>query len=188
MRVSDRLILCGVLATAAAWHSVSALAAPSATLENTLRGTSESYFTLPHWEAVVGTALIVMLCVILHYETFNGLTLLLPKLRTRRRPRVLILIFSILGLHILEIWIFGLGYFWLLQSPALGALHGVPVHGLPDYVYFSAVVYNTLGFGDIVPVGPIRFLTGTEAMTGLVLITWSASFTFLEMQRFWKPK
>lgn len=188
MRSLVRMLPRVTVAAAAVCHGVNALAAPTATLENTLHGTSESYFTLPHWTAVLGTAFIVMLCVLLHYETFNGLTLLLPKLRTRRRPRVLILIFSILGLHILEIWIFGLGYFWLLQDPALGSLHGVPVHGLPDYVYFSAVVYNTLGFGDIVPVGPIRFLTGTEAMTGLVLITWSASFTFLEMQRFWKPK
>jgi hypothetical protein len=29
-------------------------------------------------------------------------------------------------------------------------------------------------------------MTGTEALTGFLLITWSASFTFLEMQRFWK--
>lgn len=53
-------------------------------------------------------------------------------------------------------------------------------------VYFSVVVYTTLGLGDLVPEGAIRFLTGTEALTGSVLITWSASFTFLEMQRFWK--
>jgi hypothetical protein len=30
----------------------------------------------------------------------------------------------------------------------------------------------------------VRFPTGTEALTGLVLITWSASFTFIEMQPF----
>ncbi len=34
--------------------------------------------------------------------------------------------------------------------------------------------------------GPIRFIGGTMALTGLVLITWSASFTFLEMERFWR--
>ena len=47
-------------------------------------------------------------------------------------------------------------------------------------------VYTTLGFGDLVPLGPIRHMTGSESVAGLVLITWSASFTFLEMQRFWK--
>jgi hypothetical protein len=29
-------------------------------------------------------------------------------------------------------------------------------------------------------------MTGTEALTGFVLIAWSASFTFVEMERFWK--
>ncbi|RZA02340.1 MAG: two pore domain potassium channel family protein, partial [Moraxellaceae bacterium] len=46
--------------------------------------------------------------------------------------------------------------------------------------------FTTLGLGDITPVGAIRFLAGTEALTGFVLVTWSASFTFVEMQRFWK--
>jgi hypothetical protein len=31
----------------------------------------------------------------------------------------------------------------------------------------------------------VRFLAGMEALSGFVLITWSASFTFLEMQRYW---
>jgi len=53
-------------------------------------------------------------------------------------------------------------------------------------VYFSAVTYSTVGFGDVIPTGPLRFLVGTEALTGFVLITWSASFTYLEMQRYWK--
>lgn len=34
----------------------------------------------------------------------------------------------------------------------LGAL------GLLDSVYLSAITYTTVGFGDVVPVGPIRFL------------------------------
>ena len=30
-------------------------------------------------------------------------------------------------------------------------------------------------------------MTGVEALAGLVMITWSASYTFLEMQRYWAP-
>jgi hypothetical protein len=55
-----------------------------------------------------------------------------------------------------------------------------------DVIYFSAITFTTVGFGDLSPVGPIRFLSGTEALTGFVLITWSASFTYLEMERFWR--
>jgi hypothetical protein len=43
-----------------------------------------------------------------------------------------------------------------------------------------------VGFGDIVPVGPIRFMAGMEGLTGLVMITWSASYAFLEMHRDWR--
>ena len=54
-----------------------------------------------------------------------------------------------------------------------------------DYVYFSAVVYSTLGFGDVVPSGMLKLFTGVEGLVGFGLITWSAAFTFLQMQRHW---
>jgi hypothetical protein len=31
----------------------------------------------------------------------------------------------------------------------------------------------------------MRLAAGIESLTGLVLITWTASFTFLSMQKFW---
>jgi hypothetical protein len=33
------------------------------------------------------------------------------------------------------------------------------------------------------PSGHLRYLAGIEAHTGLVLITWTASFLYIEMQR-----
>jgi hypothetical protein len=57
---------------------------------------------------------------------------------------------------------------------------------LLDGIYLAAMCYTTVGFGDVAPVGPIRFLAGTSALAGFVMITWSASFTFLEMDRFWR--
>ena len=50
------------------------------------------------------------------------------------------------------------------------------------------MTYTTVGFGDLAPVGAVRFLSGTEALTGFVLITWSASFTYLEMERYWRQR
>jgi hypothetical protein len=74
-----------------------------------------------------------------------------------------------------------------VHDGSLGALTGLPATTLPDFVYFSAVTYATVGFGDVVPIGAIRFLAGMESLTGFVMITWSASYTFLEMQRDWRP-
>jgi hypothetical protein len=101
---------------------------------------------------------------------------------------VLILIFVVLATHVVEIWLFGAGYFVLVHGYALGSLSGLQTVDLPDFVYFSAMTYSTVGFGDAVPVGAIRFLAGMEALTGFVMITWSASYTFLEMQRDWRPE
>jgi hypothetical protein len=61
-------------------------------------------------------------------------------------------------------------------------------NSLMDCSYFSFTNYTSLGFGDIHPTGDIRFLAGLEALTGLVLIGWTSSFMFIEMQKLWKDK
>ena len=135
---------------------------------------------------VFATVVAVVLCVVVHYEGLSFLTNRLRDIQLRARPRILVLIFAILATHVLEIWIFGGTIFALISTSGHGALHASYPVGVLDSVYFSAVCYTTLGLGDVVPVGAIRFLVGTESLTGFVLITWSASFTFVEMQRFWR--
>jgi len=146
--------------------------------------------TPPDWwsrATVVGvTIAVVVLCVIVHYEALGFLTARLKRIQLRARPRILILIFAILFVHAAEVWIFGGAYYWLTAVHNYGELLGSHSMGFLDTVYFSAVCYSTLGLGDIIPTGDVRFLVGTESLTGFVLITWSASFTFVEMERFWR--
>ena len=145
---------------------------------------------------LLGQVLVVVLglfisvvCVLMHYEALRGLTRWLPRLGTRPRRRILALILSLLFVHQAEAWVFAWGFHAADWSGIMGSLDGSgAAGGLLSYAYFSVTTYTTLGFGDIVPTGPIRFLVSVEALTGFVLITWSASFTFLEMQRFWKVK
>jgi Ion channel len=145
-----------------------------------------NYFVDPQtWIVVAATVVVVSMCIGLHFEILSKCRAYLTLLSQRRRRRVLILIIIILLAHTVEIWLFGFGYFALIQWVDIGSLQGLESHLLPDYVYYSAMVYTTVGFGDIVPAGPIRFMSGVEALTGLVMITWSASYTFLEMQRDW---
>lgn len=138
------------------------------------------------------TAVVTVLAVLLHYHGLQGLSSGLQRLPGRTRPRVVLLILALLVLHAGEIALFGIAYCLSLSTGGLGrilSLHPeIVVSGLFDYLYFSAVVYTTVGFGDIVPRGPVRLLVASEAVTGLVLITWSASFTFLEMQRNWRDR
>jgi len=132
------------------------------------------------------TGVIVVICVLLHYEALSLLTGLLKRIRIRPRPRILVMILTILAIHVMEIWIFGFGYWGLTQNATHGRLVAAHPIGLLDCVYYSAVCYTTLGLGDMMPVGNIRFLTGMESLTGFVLIGWSVSFTYLEMDRFWR--
>ncbi len=131
------------------------------------------------------SALVTILCVVVHYEVMSWSSRYLARLGLPRRMRIVALIFALLAAHVVEIWIFGLTL-WVLDAwPSLGTLHGEFDEGAFDFIYFSATVFSTLGFGDIVPQGPVRILTGTESLVGLSLITWSASLAFLEMQRDW---
>ena len=146
---------------------------------------------LPYWVIPICTALAVISCVILHYEGLRVLSDRLPMPKHHHRRRIVILILCLMFLHIVEIWIFGTAYFFLQLVPGYGSLGEVGVVGTLsffDCIYYSAVVFTTLGFGDIIPAGPIRFVTGVEAVSGLTLITWSASYTLMEMLRTWDGK
>jgi hypothetical protein len=137
------------------------------------------------WIVALSSFVLVGACMLLHYEVLSACQRYLPTLTQRRRPRVLILIGLVIVLHITEIWLFGVGYYLLAAEPGFGTVQGLQTTELRDFVYFSGMTYSTVGFGDVVPVGPIRFMAAIEAIAGLVLIAWSASYTYLEMQRHW---
>ena len=141
---------------------------------------------LEYWIIVGVTSIAVVICVSIHYEGLR----LLGKMKIQGlndRHRVIFMILCIMILHIIEVWVFGVTYYMLLLQGHFGGFEGMAHVALFDAVYFSATVFSTLGFGDIVPVGAIRFVTGTQSIAGLTLITWSASFTFLELMSFRKP-
>lgn len=136
---------------------------------------------------IVNTSL-ALLAILLHYEALFQLDRLLPKLaHIAPRFRVFVGVGSIFIAHVLEIWLFALGYYLTLQFPVMGGLVGnLSGHGiLLDCAYLSFVTFTTLGYGEIVAQGYLRYLTGVEALTGFILITWSASFLFIEMQKYW---
>jgi hypothetical protein len=128
---------------------------------------------------------LVALCVLVHYEGLVLTQRVISRQRRHRRVKVMEAISMLIVLHMVEIAIFGLAYWFVLLWPQNGSITPA-TYDLFDHLYFSAVTYTTVGYGDLAPVGPIRFMAGVESLLGLVLITWSASFTYLEMERFWK--
>ena len=88
--------------------------------------------------------------------------------------------------HLAEIGLYAVVYAAAEHWFDLGTFSGEPVTTGVDYFYFSAITYTSLGIGDIFPTEHLRFLTGVEALGGLLLIAWSASFLFALMSRLWK--
>ena len=140
---------------------------------------------LVYWIAIGVTIAAVVICVILHYEALRIISDFLPTPKYHERRRIVFLILCLLLVHSIEIWVFGLANFGLLQFDGFGRLVGMGDISLFNCIYYSAIVFSTLGFGDIVPEGPVRFLTGMEAIAGLTFITWSASFTIVDMTKTW---
>ncbi|MBS0497213.1 MAG: two pore domain potassium channel family protein [Proteobacteria bacterium] len=134
--------------------------------------------------ALVISGVIVTVCVVLHYEALRFLSRTVG-VHVHKRIGVLVVMLGLLLAHIAEISIFALGYKALQVYAELGFIAGLNENNLFEFIYFSSVVFTTVGFGDLIPIDPIRVLTAAEGLVGLAMITWSASFTFLAMQRLW---
>ncbi len=132
--------------------------------------------------------LVVVVAVVIHYECLLRLNNLLPRLKVWHRFHIVFGVLGAMVAHAIEVWCFALAYFLMIQRGGWGNLAGNFDGTLTDCAYFSFTTFTTIGFGDIEPVGHLKYLTGLEALTGLVLITWTASFLFLEMQRYWNIK
>ncbi len=138
---------------------------------------------------IAGTLLATGLCVMLHYEGLyrmwryaHGHTT-----HTRRQPvQVLLAIFGVMALHMLQIVIFGTVWWGLLQFPGTGTVANIAHLQWHGALFLSSLSYTSLGFDALVPMGAVRILASVEALTGLVLVAWSASFAFLLMQRHWR--
>lgn len=129
--------------------------------------------------------LVVAVSVMVHYEFLYRITLFIPKMKINHRYRIVFGVCGALIAHAFEIWIFAVAYYFMNRTDGWGHLSGSFDGSLMDCGYFSFTVFTTLGFGDIQPNGDLRYLTGIESLTGLVLITWTASFLYFEMQRHW---
>lgn len=136
------------------------------------------------WTLLLGAGLIVA-TVLLHYEILRGISQLMPKLSMPVRSRILLVLGGVFMAHLLEVCLYGAVFYLMANHLGLGTIAGQFNGDAMDYLYFSITSYTTLGIGDVFPHGPVRFVAGLEALNGFVLIGWSASFTYLAMEKFW---
>lgn len=131
---------------------------------------------------------VIALVVMIHYEFLFRFTVIMPVLRVKHRFRIVLGVLAALVAHSIEVWVFAIIFYIMHHADGWGSFGGNFDGSLAACVYFSFASYTTLGLGDIEPFGEIRFVTGLESLTGLVLITWTASFLYLEMTQYWNRK
>jgi hypothetical protein len=130
---------------------------------------------------------LVVACILIHYEIMRlTADYLLPRLTlVPRRAHVVAGICACFVAHTLEVWLFAAAYFFLAVETDSGFADETRRHFL-DYLYFSTETYTSLGFGEIrLLTNDLRLLAGIEAMVGLVLIAWTASFNYFMMEHYW---
>ncbi|MGU3468133.1 potassium channel family protein [Methylobacterium sp. C33D] len=135
--------------------------------------------------AMMASVILVGSTILVLYETLRLTSEHLSELPVPPRIRILaVVLMSFVG-HTVAVWIYAAAYWLLVLRLGVGAFAGVPVETFEDCLYFSVVAYTSLGFGDHFPTSHTRLLAGIEALNGLLLIGWSASFTYLAMERYW---
>jgi prepilin signal peptidase PulO-like enzyme (type II secretory pathway) len=128
-------------------------------------------------------AVSILLAVGIHYEALSLASNCMRSIPLGHRVRVAAAVLAALGAHFLEVIAFALGWKLLLALGEARLSIGDP--SFVQLLYFSSATYTSLGYGDIVPLGDAGLFAGSEAVTGLVLIAWTASFTYFEMRAYW---
>lgn len=137
--------------------------------------------------AIVLSSILCGVSTLLHYECLKLLSCALPRAAIiETRAKVLAALGGAMLSHLSQIMLFAGAYFLLRDKFGLGGFGGHFRDAFSSFVYFSSETYTTLGLGDIYPSGSLRLVTGIEALTGLLMISWTASFTYLEMRRYWR--
>jgi len=143
---------------------------------------------------VFASGVLVVLSTLLHYEALRAVGLVLPRLHMAPRARLIVVILATFAAHMFEILLYAVAAYGLVHGLDVGALGAPGTPGMPGLpgasdwattLFFSAQTYTSLGYGDVVPQGALRTLASVEALNGLLLIGWTASYTYIAMQHFW---
>ena len=128
---------------------------------------------------------LVVATTLVHYEVLSLISARLPRIAIASRLKLVFVMLAAFAAHAAEIALYASAMWSCIRLAGIGGLSGPGGASLVSCLYFSAETYTSLGFGDIVPSGPLRMLAGVETLNGLLLIGWSASYLYLSMVRFW---
>ncbi|MAZ03937.1 MAG: ion transporter [Sneathiella sp.] len=137
-------------------------------------------------EISIASIVAIFIVTGLFYECLCFISHVVSRTNAGPRPIMYIMVTGVFIAHGAAIFIYATIYWILIHFLGFADLSGNVQDHFPTYLYFSATSYSSLGVGDVFPVDTMRFLTGIEALNGLLLITWSAAFTYFSIQKMWE--
>lgn len=135
-------------------------------------------------EIILLSLLLLAATIGVHYETLRFISGRLDRRKDASRARLFVVLVFALASHLVHILIYAVAYQLFAGRGSFGIIEGGD-GSFADAFYFSITSYTTLGIGDLYPTEGMRLLSGIEALNGLVMVGWTASFTYLTMERFW---
>ncbi|HEV7914191.1 MAG TPA: potassium channel family protein [Albitalea sp.] len=127
---------------------------------------------------------LVLVTTCIHYESLRGLNFGLHRLAAVGRGRLVMVMLALFVVHVVEVLVYAAVYYLLTRHASMGSLGSAGPPSFSVSLYFSLETYSSLGYGDVVPSGALRMMSGAEALNGLLLIGWSASYAHIAMERF----
>ncbi|MFB0613090.1 potassium channel family protein [Aurantiacibacter poecillastricola] len=132
--------------------------------------------------------ILVASTIAIHYESLRFTSKRLTHLKIAPRSRIVVILTAALASHLVHALLYALAFLLLEPIGGFGTIGGERGHDLEDAFYFSITSYTTLGIGDLYPTGALRIISGIEALSGLVMVGWTASMTYIYMEKFWNIK
>lgn len=135
--------------------------------------------------AIILAVMLVLATFVFHFSVLWWLSRGMAGIRMNGGVRILSIALVALSAHLVEVSAYAIAYAAGDRLFDIGTFGGLAVVEYLDYFYFSIVSYTSLGLGDVFPTNHLRFITGVEALNGLLLIAWSGSFIYIAMGKFW---
>ena len=137
------------------------------------------------FSVIIFSTILVFINSAIFYEIIAIALKIITKYHLRMRSLMFLLVAMIFFAHTTIIWLYAFVYWGMVHWLEFKPLSGMVYDDFWGYIYFSATTYSSLGIGDIVPHGVIRFVTAVEVLNGLILIGWSVSVTYFSVQKLW---
>lgn len=130
---------------------------------------------------LIGFIVGFVLVLLLGFTHHSGIWItqrVMPSVRVARNGSIAVLFAGLLTLHVLEILAFAVVYAVLTSIDGFGRVADFLEPSFADHVYYSGIVFTTLGYTDLDATGPIRMITMLQALGGFMVLTWSATVIY----------